>query len=200
MRRAGAGAAAALLLAGCGASSALMTGTSRIPRSLLAGERPIGAGPRFQPPATGPLTAPCTATLGPREQAHIEVFGANRVVLLPAGMGTEPPRRFLDGRLLRAGCFGALVTVDPTGVVYFRPGTRLTLATLFRVWGQPLTARRVASFTGGRTAVYVGGRRWPGAPGSVPLRDGEEIVVEIGPHVPPHRSFTFAPKPSRRLP
>jgi hypothetical protein len=40
--------------------------------------------------------------------------------------------------------------------------------------------------------VYVGGRRVAGAPATVPLRRHAEIVVEIGPYVPPHRAYVFA--------
>jgi hypothetical protein len=54
----------------------------------------------------------------------------------------------------------------------------------------------VASFRasrGRRVEVFVDGRRWHGRPGRVPLRRHAEIVVEVGPHVPPHSSYTFPP-------
>lgn len=161
--------------------------------------RPIGRGARFEPPDRGPIVGSCTATLGPREQVHIEVFGANRVVLLPAGLGTRGPRRYRDGRLTLAGCFGAAVTLDRTGVVYIRPGSHLTVGDLFRSWGQKLTRTQVASFTGARVTVYVDGSARPGAAAAIPLTPGAEIVVEIGPRVPPHRSFDFLPLPARAL-
>ncbi len=87
-------------------------------------------------------------SLGQRLQAHIEIFGANRVALLPAGIGTPPPRLVRDGRLTHAPCFGALVTLDPTGVIYFTARERLTVGDVFRAWGAKLGARRIASFTG----------------------------------------------------
>jgi dihydroxyacid dehydratase/phosphogluconate dehydratase len=34
---------------------------------------------------------------------------------------------------------------------------------------------------------------WPGAPGAVPLTRHAEIVLEVGPHVPPHSSYAFPP-------
>jgi len=194
---------ACVLLASCGGGAAAPAKQRRagvgiggkIPASLLAGERPIGRGPRFQPPDAGHVIGRCESTLGRRRAAHIEVFAANKVVLLAAGIGTGPRRDFTDGRLTRAGCFGALVTLDPTGTVYFAALAHLTLADVFKAWGQTLTSRRVASFTGGRTTVYVDGIRWRGAPGGVPLRSGAEVVIEIGPHVPPHKRFVFAPQP-----
>lgn len=125
---------------------------------------------------------------------HVEVFGANRVVILPAGIGTRPPRRLFAGRIVGAGCFGAVVTVEATGLVLVRAGTTPSLAELFRSWGQPLSDHRVAGFSApGRAGVrvFVNGRRWPGAPESVPLRRHAEIVLEVGPYVPPHRFYTF---------
>ena len=189
------------LIAGCGGTSAA-TGRQRkggIPASLLAGVRPIGRGPRFQPPLKGSVTGACTARLGIRGQTHVELFGANRVVLLAAGIGTRAPRRLVDGRLRRAACFGEVVTLDPTGTVYFRPGTHPTVGALFSAWGQPLTPKRIASFTGGRVRVYVDGRLRRGSPRSVPLRTGAEIVLEVGPYVPPHTHFSFPQIPSGHL-
>lgn len=167
-----------------------------IPRALLSQARPIGAGPRFHPPAAGPVSGPCTQGLGPRDGVHVEVFAADRVLLLPAGIGTRAPRDLLDGRVIRAACYGQLVTLDPTGVVLIRPGTHLTLGALFRSLGQPLSPARLASFTapaGTRVTVFVDGRAWPGTPAAVPLTRHAEIVLEVGPHVPPHLSYAFPP-------
>jgi hypothetical protein len=189
------------LIAGCGGKPAakVRQRTGKIPASLLAAVRPIGRGPRFQPRLKGSVAGACTARLGTREQAHVELFGANRVVLLAAGIGTRAPRRLVDGRLRRAACFGALVTLDPTGTVYLRPGTHPTVGGLFSAWGQPLTRTRIASFTGERVHVYMDGRLHRGSPRSVPLTSGAEIVLEVGPHVPPHTRFTFPELPSPGL-
>jgi hypothetical protein len=81
-------------------------------------------------------------------------------------------------------------------VALIRPGVRLTVSDLFRAWGQPLSERRLVSFaTGGAApvAAFVDGRRWPGPPGNVPLERHSEIVLEIGPHVPPHPGYHFPP-------
>jgi hypothetical protein len=185
-----------LVIVGCGSAAPVTHG---IPRSLLAGVRPIGRGPRFQPPVSGPVGGTCTAPLGRRLQAHIELFGANRVVLLATGIGTRPPRRIRDGRLTSARCFGELVTLDPTGTVYFRSGYSLTVGDLFRAWGQPLSSTRIASFTGGRVRVYVNGHRSSVSPRAVPLTRDAEIVLEVGPHVPPHRRFVFPAQPPAGL-
>lgn len=193
------GAAAAILLAavlaGCG-SSAHGPSSAAIPAALVREARPIGRGAGFETAARGPVVGPCRSGLGSRRGVHVEVFAANRVVIVPAGIGTRPPRTYAQGRISAARCYGALVTLEPTGVVLVRGDTRVTLADLFRSWGQPLSSRRLASFTAparGRVAVYVGGRPWRGSPGAVPLLPHSEIVLEVGPHVPPHSSYAFPP-------
>lgn len=196
---------AAIVLSGCGSSGRVartpQTGTAAIPTggippTLLREARPIGSGPRFHPPATGPVIGPCRRTLGARNGAHVELFAAGRVVLVAAGIGARPPYTHSGGRISSAGCYGSLVTLEPTGVVLVRPQRRLRLSDLFRSWGQPLSPTQLASFpapAGTRVAVFVDGLRWSGSPGSVPLSVHAEIVLEVGPHVPPHRAYTFPP-------
>lgn len=179
------------LVAGCGAT-AHRDPLSGVPRALLREARPIGRGPRFDPPATGRVIGRCASGLGRRFGVHVEVFAANRVVLVPSGIGTRPPRRYSAGRISGAACYGELVTIDPTGLVLVRPGRRSTVAELFRSWGEPLTSHRLASFTSRRrVAGFVNGHRWTGPPGSIPLDRHWEIVLEVGPHVPPHASYAF---------
>ena len=196
MRAAVAVALAAIVLAGCGAHEKDTGSKDGIPRSLIEEVRPIGAGPRFHPSVSGPVFGSCRRGLGERAAAHVEVFAADRVVIVPAGIGTRPPRQDVDGRIESARCFGKLVTLDPTGVVLVRRGSHATLFDLFRSWGQPLSTSQVASFQAkpsGPVRVYVDGRRSNVKPGLVPLRYHSEIVIEIGPYVPPHSHFTFAP-------
>jgi hypothetical protein len=126
----------------------------------------------------------------------VELFAADRVVLVAAGIGTRPPRRLSEGRISSARCYGELVTLDPTGLVLVPAGSRPVLANLFRAWGQPLSPQRLASFSasaGSSVSVFVDGQRWNGSPGSVPLVRHSEIVLEVGPYVPPHHAYTFPP-------
>jgi hypothetical protein len=118
------------------------------------------------------------------------------VVIVPAGIGTRPPRLVSLGRISAARCYGVLATLEPTGLVLTRPESRLSLSDLFRSWGQQLSTGRVATFTapaGTRVQVFVDGQRWRRLPGSVPLARHAEIVVEVGPYVPPHRTYAFPP-------
>jgi hypothetical protein len=180
-----------LALGGCGSSAPpASTGGSGVPAALVREARPIGRGPRFHPPASGPVLGDCRRPLGGRVGVHVELFAANRVVLIAAGIGARPPLHHGAGRITAARCFGELVTVDPTGVVLIAPGGRLTLGDLFRSWGQPLSERRMASF-GGPVRVYVDGRSMAADPVGVRLVPHSEIVLEVGPYVPPHTAYRF---------
>jgi hypothetical protein len=163
---------------------------------LLRESRPIGRGPRFQPPVRGSGTGARRPQLGRRHGVLVELFAANRVVIVARGIGVRPPLSLSGARIVRARCYGDVVTLEPTGVVLVRPGTLLHLSDLFGAWGQALSRRRLASFTapaGTQVAVFVNGRRRRGAPQSVPLRAHDEIVLEVGPFVAPHRTYTFPP-------
>jgi hypothetical protein len=103
-----------------------------------------------------------------------------------------PPPTALVAQARAIGRGARLVTLDPTGVVLVRPGSHPALPDLFRAWGEPQSTRRLASFSassGARVAVFVNGRRWRGSPGAVTLAPHSEIVLEVGPYVPPHRSY-----------
>jgi hypothetical protein len=193
--------AIALVLAtGCGAAHRALD--ERIPPALLAGMRSIGPGPRFHPAAARRFPGPCRRRLGRRTQTHVELFARDHVVLIAAGVGARPPRGRRAGRIVHARCFGPVVTLDPTGTVLVTAGRRATIGDLFRAWGQPLSRTRLASFRAARwahVAAYVNGRPTPRPPGSIPLAPGAEIVLELGPHVPPHRSYAFPPLPPTTL-
>jgi hypothetical protein len=124
---------------------------------------PIGVGPRYHPPA---IHQQCAQA--PSQRVHLELFANNRVVLIPAHIG----------------CW----TSDPTGVVRYRQGA--TLGAFFRAWRQRLAPRRLLSF-GGRVSAYRNGRRVQGDPRAIALRDGDELVLEVGGYIPPHRFYLF---------
>ena len=97
------------------------------------------------------------------------MFAENRVVIVAAGIGTLGPRAVSDARIASARCYGGIVTLEPTGVVLVRRGLRLTLAQLFRSWGQALSPTQLVSFpshAGTHVAVFVDGRRVAGSPGA----------------------------------
>lgn len=189
---------AAGLLAGCGSSSGRRhlspASSSSIPARLLREARPIGAGHRFHPGVTGRPFGVCRRRLAPHTAIHLEVFADDRVVLVPSGIGLRAPIRMVSGRVVSARCYSALVTLDTTGVVLVSRSHTGVLADVFRAWGQPLSAHQLLSFRaphGASVRAFLGGRRWAGPPGGIPLRANAEIVLEVGPYVPPHAGFTF---------
>jgi hypothetical protein len=183
-----------LVAAGCGSARGQHSASTRgLPASLLAESRPIGRGASFHPPVRGPVLGACRRSLGSRFGVHVELFAANRVMLVAAGIGVRPPLRFDAGRIAHARCYGDLVTLEPTGVVQVRPGSRLHVSDLFRSWGQPLSRRRLATFPARSVTVFVDGRLWHRDPGALPLAPHSEVVLEAGPFVPPHQSYTFPP-------
>ncbi len=160
---------------------------------------PIGLGPGYRPAATNaavaagaPLGSLRCGASGKTFSVHVELFANRRVIAVPAGIGVAHPYRTTLGTVVPQGCAYPVRTVTPTGVVDVARGTRLTLGDLFRVWGQPLGAHRLGSFTSReRVRAYLAGRIVRGAPGAIPLSSGEQIVLELGGYVPPHPSFLF---------
>jgi hypothetical protein len=135
---------------------------------------PIGPGPAYVPSAGRVETGKCPAA--GTFAVHVELFAGQKVVVVPSGIGA---------------CSDPVRTRTPTGVVEVSAGKRRTVGDLFRVWGEPLGARTLASFRGSPVRVYVNGRAVNGPASAVPLTPGAEIVLEIGGYVPPHRFFLF---------
>jgi hypothetical protein len=188
---------AAALLVGCGGRN---QPAQRTPRGSVAEakrqSRPIGGPRRFHAPAPLRPVRDCRRALGRRNGAHVELFAEDRVVLVPAGIGTLPPRRHELGRIVAARCYGPIATLEPTGVVLVRQGRRATIGDLFKQWGVPLAAHGFGPFrapAGGRVRAYVAGKRWHGAPAAIPLARHAAIVLQVGPYVPPHRFYLFPP-------
>ncbi|HWK29963.1 MAG TPA: hypothetical protein VNS09_25565 [Solirubrobacter sp.] len=154
---------------------------------------PIGAGPEFHPPARWPLAGGAAFHRfgaihgGPR--VHLELFAGGRVIVVPGGIGVAAPRTTLHGFIVAAPGRADAWTLFSGGVFTLaREG--LTLGELFDVWGQPLDARTLLGFSG-PVRVYAGGRRVSGDPRALALHDGDQVVLEVGPYVPPHALFTF---------
>ena len=164
---------------------------------------PIGAGVRFHPTvantrvhAGAPVRGLTCSTGGTRDGVHLELFARGLVVLVPAGIGVAKPYRTRGAYVEPLGCTYPLRTVDPTGVVEVRSGTRATLGDLFALWGAPLSRTRLAGFatTPARPVrAYVGGLPWRGPLAAIPLTRHAQIVLELGPYVAPHRSYLFRP-------
>jgi hypothetical protein len=118
---------------------------------------------------------------------HVELFANRRVVIVPAAIGLRSAR-FEQSRVVSARCRTRFWTTDPSGVVTFDGAA--TLGGLFAVWGRPLTPQRLAGFRGS-VRLYRNGVLVRTDPRPVVLRDGDELVLEVGGYVPPHTSYRF---------
>jgi hypothetical protein len=156
---------------------------------------PIGFGPRYLPPAVGPLVSSSSCFFGPLRicgRVHLELFANRRAIVIPAAVGVRRPRLRL-GTVVSAHCHARLRTLDPTGVIWFEGAANL--GDFFAAWGHPLSSDRLLSFhTRSPLLLFRNGGRWRGNPRQLPLRDGDQVVVEIGGYVRPHRSFLFPPR------
>jgi hypothetical protein len=176
-------------LAGCGGGSAAPKSELTLARAR-AQSRPIGAAPRYMPPAADAPAAGCRPRLGPRIAVHVELFANDRVVIVPVGVGVRGARIGGGGRIDGARCYGPIVTLDPTGIVLVRADRTRTMGDLFAAWGLALGPNRMAGFRG-RVRAYVDGRRPPGPVAAIALARHANIVLEVGPFVAPHASYTF---------
>jgi hypothetical protein len=179
-----------LAVAGCADTTAVGPGASASLRAELppapsaAIAVPIGRHARFKPQARTDASGGrvgrmvCLPDAGPRDGAHLELFAAGRVVVIPRAIGVA------------RGCSYPVRTRDRTGVVEVRG--HATLGDLFAVWGAPLSPTRLLSFRG-RVRAYVDGRRVSGDPRAIALHRHASIALVVGPPVPYHASYRFVP-------
>lgn len=150
----------------------------------------VGAGPRFRP-APGAHHVPgmrCVAKEQDRFGAHLELFAAGRIVVVPAGIGEAPPLRRSGAFIRSTRCSHPLRTREPTGLIELTRDA--SLGELFAIWGRPLDRRRLLSFRGAVRA-WVDGKLFGGDPRDIPLRRHAQIVLVVGPDVPVHATYAF---------
>jgi len=126
---------------------------------------------------------------------HLEIWLDGKRVTVPAGVGVGRPwGTDQTGFISTGSCFAWIHTHDTTGVVHVftQVGKSDTLGQVFSVWGQPLTERGALGYSGD-LAVLVNGRSMTGDPRLVPLKNLENIVLELGtpPSPPPGALYDF---------
>lgn len=122
----------------------------------------------------GPHRVGCDVTemSGVHIHAHLAIVEHGKRVPVPAGIG-------IVGAGNMVFCLYWLHTHDASGLIHVEaPGGHYTLADFFAVWGEPLGPKQVAQYRGAVSAS-VNGKPYRGAPGSIPIRDGEKIVLRV---------------------
>jgi hypothetical protein len=132
----------------------------------------------------------CDAQEGQRIHIHqhLVIFDHGKEVAIPNNVG----RPF-------APCIYWLHTHTPDGIIHIEaPKDRsFTLGDFFKIWGQPLDKKRVATASvtqGGTVQTYVDGKPYKGDPAKIPLLAHTDIVIEVGPpFVTPPRFTNWGP-------
>lgn len=128
----------------------------------------------------------CDAQEGAVEHIHVhlQLFDRGKPIDVPAGIGIRT----------EIGCLYWLHTHASDGIIHIEsPVVRtFTLGQFFDVWGVALSrdqAAQVHARPHARLRVTVNGALWAGNPRTIPLRDREEVVIQVGPpFARPHRA------------
>lgn len=113
--------------------------------------------------------------------AHVALFVNGKQLAIPRNIG-------IVGK-----CLYWVHTHDAEGIIHMEsPKYRsFTLGDVFRIWGQPLSEKQVATYKG-PAAFFVNGVRYNGNPNAILLTTHQQIVIEVGRHVPPP-NYIFPP-------
>lgn len=127
--------------------------------------------------------------------AHLTVFVDGAARRIPYGIGIAEPQTTgtPQGPFVASGsCFTWLHTHAADGIVHIESPIQrsFTLGDFFDVWGQPLSATRVAT-AGGRVTAFVDGRPYLGDPRTIPLFAHAQIQLEVGRPLVKPESISF---------
>ena len=123
--------------------------------------------------------------------AHLSIIAGGTEATIPANIGIPDNQ----------SCIYWMHTHDTTGVIHVEaPKAKakdFTLGEFFAIWGKPLSATRVATFTltpDQKLVTYINGQKQPDGfdPSTIKITAHEVIVLEITPpSVDPPPSYTF---------
>jgi hypothetical protein len=122
--------------------------------------------------------------------AHLTILYQETPVPIPANIGIE------------SSCLYWVHTQDESGIIAVglpkgKERTRVTLGQFFKVWHQPLSAKKVATLDvgpGQHVRVWVNGARYRGDPNSIALSSHKDITIQVGPPFQdPPPTYTWQP-------
>lgn len=108
---------------------------------------------------------------------HLDLIYKGQPVKVPANTGVQPT------------CLYWMHTHDDSGILHIEApkkeaSRQFTLGEFFKVWGQPLSSKQVATLSvgaGEQMKVWVNGQPYSGDPSKIVLKSHEQIVIDIGP-------------------
>ncbi|MGH7921321.1 MAG: hypothetical protein ACREQM_15465 [Candidatus Dormibacteraceae bacterium] len=132
------------------------------------------------PPTYNPIDGVSCASSNPtasKVHANLQILYQETPVNVPANVG------------VKSDCSYWLHTADDSGVIAVtlpdqKKGHTYTLATFFKIWGQPISPRQVATLKTSKTVqmkVWVNGKRYTGNPAAITLTSHKNIVIQFGP-------------------
>jgi hypothetical protein len=133
----------------------------------------------------------CSAAEGQVEHihTHLAVYVDGKLRPLPPGIGiVKPVAQSGPGSPFYSAstCYYWLHVHTQDGVIHVEAPAKgtYTLGQFFAVWGQPLSAGKVAGATGTVTA-YVDGKAYTGDPAGITLGSREDVQLDVGTVVAP---------------
>jgi hypothetical protein len=151
--------------------------------------------PSLPTPVDGILCQPARQ-LAYQLYAHLTIYVDGHERAVPGGIGMFLPKaaQSSDGSYFTASdCYYWLHTSTQDGMILAESPVRrqFTLGQLFKVWGQPLSSRLLATTRGAVTAI-VDGHRWHGSPRAIPLREHSSIQLAVGNPIPTFQAVDWA--------
>ena len=127
--------------------------------------------------------------------AHLAIYDNGQPVTVPLGIGIPDAQvqNTTEGQFAASGdCFYWLHSHQTDGIIHVESPVQrtFTLGNYFDIWGQPLSATRVAG-SSGTVIAYVNGLRYQGDPRDIPLQAHSVIQLDVGTDVAP-KPYTFA--------
>jgi hypothetical protein len=155
----------------------------------------VQTGPVLAPASTAANGAPvdgirCDASeqVAYHIHSHLLVFVNGQPRSLPYGIGLVAPVAQDTGLGTFAHadrCYYWLHVHAGDGIIHIESPTQqtYTLGQFFALWRQPLSSGAVGPATGAVTA-YVNGKPFTGDPGTIPLKNHEDIQLDVGTPAP----------------
>ena len=111
--------------------------------------------------------------------AHLTIVYRGEPAAIPAQTGI----------LSTQNCFYWMHTHSTSGIIHIEAPKdsakrQFTVGDFFQIWNQPLSGKRVATFTvgkGDQLEMWVDGKPYTGDPRKIVLKSHTQVVIEIGP-------------------